>query len=398
MRRPWTTWLAWGLWGLMLVLAAALWVVRTAWHAVPNDTSTSGTIAFTVAMIAFGTVGVLVVMHVPVNPLGWMFLAIGLLVAGLIGLTGQYAYEGLVQEPGSLPGALFTAWVYRWLWFPAVALILLVPILYPTGRAPGRRWRVVLNGLIGMVTVITIVIMFYPGPLDDGAPPLPDNPVGIGALESVPGGDAIIGIAFFLLVVSAALAMIVRFRRSRGDERQQMKWMTFAAVFIAAGVIVPDLVGIKDTGDVFFAISISMLPIALGIAMLKYRLYDIDRLINRTLVYAALTIVLGAAYVGLVLGGQALFSSFAGGSNLAIAASTLVVAALFLPVRSRVQHFVDRRFYRRRYDAQRTLEGFGARLREQVDLSALRTELDTVVTETMQPAHSSVWLRGEVRR
>ena len=147
-----------------------------------------------------------------------------------------------------------------------------------------------------------------------------------------------------------------------------MKWMTFAAVFLAAGVIVPDLVGIKDTGDVFFAVSVSMLPIALGIAMLKYRLYDIDRLINRTLVYVALTVVLGAAYVGLVLAGQALFSSFAGGSNLAIAASTLVVAALFLPVRSRVQRFVDRRFYRRRYDAQRTLEGFGARLREQVDL------------------------------
>ncbi len=392
MRRPWTTWLAWGLWGLMLVLAAAQWVVRSAWHAVPNDTSTSGTIAFTVAMIAFGTVGALVVMHVPANPLGWMFLAIALLVVGLIGLTGQYAYQGLVQEPGSLPGALFAAWVYRWLWFPAVALILLVPILYPTGSAPGRRWRVVLNGLIGMVTVITLLIMLYPGPLNDDTPPLPNNPVGIEALEWVPGGDAIIGIAFVLLVLSAALAMIVRFRRSRGDERQQMKWMTFAAVFLAAGLIVPDLVGVKDTGDVFFAISVSMLPVALGIAMLKYRLYDIDRLINRTLVYAALTIVLGGAYVGLVLGGQALFSTFTGGSNLAIAASTLVVAALFLPVRSRVQHFVDRRFYRRRYDAQRTLEGFGARLREQVELGGLSEDLLQAVAETMQPTSASLWL------
>lgn len=398
MRRPWTTWLAWGLWVLMLVLAAAGWVVRTAWHAVPDDLSTSGTIAFTAAMIVFGTVGVLVVMHVPANPLGWMFLAIALLVEGLIGLTGQYAYQGLVQETDSLPGALFAAWVYSWLWFPAVALILLVPILYPTGRAPGRRWRVVLNGLIGMVTVITIVIMFYPGTLGDGTPPLPDNPVGIGALESVPGGDALIGIAFVLLVVSAALAMIVRFRRSRGDERQQMKWMTFAAVFLAAGLIVPDVVGVKDTGDVFFAISVSTLPIALGIAMLKYRLYEIDRLINRTLVYAVLTAVLGAAYVGLVLGGQALFSTFAGGSNLAIAASTLVVAALFLPVRSRVQHFVDRRFYRRRYDAERTLEGFGARLREQIELETLRGELRGAVEETMQPTHVAVWLRTEAGR
>ena len=397
MRRPWTTWLAWGLWVLLLALSAAGWVVRTAWHAVPDDLSTSGAIAFTAAMIVFGTVGVLVVMHVPANPLGWMFLAIALLVEGLIGPAGQYAYQGLVQEPGSLPGALLAAWVYNWLWFPAVALILLVPILYPTGRAPGRRWGVVLNGLIGMVTVITMLIMFNPGPLNDATPPLPDNPVGIGALESAPG-DAIIAIAFFLLVVSAALSMIVRFRRSRGDERQQMKWMTFAAVFLAAGVIVPDLVGIKDTGDVFFAVSVSMLPIALGIAMLKYRLYDIDRLINRTLVYVALTVVLGAAYVGLVLGGQALFASFAGGSNLAIAASTLVVAALFLPVRSRVQRFVDRRFYRRRYDAQRTLEGFGARLREQVDLETLRSDLGVVVEDTMQPAHVSVWLRAKELR
>ena len=163
MRRPWTTWLAWGLWILMLALVAAEWVVRTAWHAVPDDVSTSGTIAFTVSMIAFGTVGVLVVMHVPANPLGWMFLSLGLVVAGLIGLTGQYAYRGLVQEPGSLPGALFAAWVYRWLWFPAVALILLVPILYPTGRAPGRRWGVVLNGLIGMVAVITTADHVLPG-------------------------------------------------------------------------------------------------------------------------------------------------------------------------------------------------------------------------------------------
>ena len=134
-------------------------------------------------------------------------------------------------------------------------------------------------------------------------------------------------------------------------------------------------------------------PVTIGIAVLRYRLYDIDRLISKTLVYGALTVVLGAAYVGLVLAGQALFSSFAGGSNLAIAASTLVVAALFLPVRSRVQRFVDRRFYRRRYDAQRTLEGFGARLREQIDLGTLERDLRGVVTETMQPAHASLWLR-----
>ena len=267
-------------------------------------------------------------------------------------------------------------------------------LLYPTGKAQGPRWSFVLRGLIAMVVVLTVLFMFYPGPLDDSKPPLPDNPVGIGALESLPGGDGIISISFLLLLVAAASSMIVRFRRSRGDERQQMKWMTFAAVFLIAGLVLPDLVGIQETGDVFFAISVCLLPIAMGIAMLKYRLYDIDRLINRTLVYAALTVVLGAAYVGLVLGGQTLFSSSTGGSNLAIAASTLVVAALFLPVRSRVNRFVDRRFYRRRYDAQRTLEGFGARLREQIELETLSTDLALVVQETIQPSHVSLWLRS----
>jgi hypothetical protein len=162
-------------------------------------------------------------------------------------------------------------------------------------------------------------------------------------------------------------------------------------VLATADWIVP--VGIKDTGDVFFAVSVTLLPVALGFAMLKYRLYDIDRLISRTIAYVGVTAVLGGAYVGLVLAGQVLFSSFAGGSNLAIAASTLVVAALFLPVRSRVQRVVDRRFYRRRYDAQRTLEGFGARLREQIDLVTPERDLQGVVTETMQPLHVAVWLR-----
>jgi hypothetical protein len=148
-----------------------------------------------------------------------------------------------------------------------------------------------------------------------------------------------------------------------------------------------------DLADFFFAVTISILPVATAIAMFKYRLYEIDRVISRTLVYAALTVILGAAYVGLVLVGQAVFSSFAGGSNLAIASSTLVVAALFLPVRGRVQRFVDRRFYRRRYDAQRTLEVFGARLREEVDLATLSSELRSAVQETMQPAHVSLWLR-----
>jgi hypothetical protein len=148
-----------------------------------------------------------------------------------------------------------------------------------------------------------------------------------------------------------------------------------------------------DLGDLTFALTIAVIPVATAIAMFKYRLYEIDRVISRTIVYAALTVILGGAYAGLVLAGQAVFSSFAGGSNLAIAASTLVVAALFLPLRARVQRLVDRRFYRRRYDAQRTLDAFGARLREEIDLGTLTNDLRGVVTETVQPAHVSLWLR-----
>jgi hypothetical protein len=197
-------------------------------------------------------------------------------------------------------------------------------------------------------------------------------------------------------VLVCAGSVVVRFRRSTGDERQQLKWMTLAAVFLAAAVVVPTVLGLKNT-DLLFSLAYVLFPLSVGIALFKYRLYDIDRLINRTLVYVTLTAVLGGVYVGLVLGGQALFASFAGSGNLAIAISTLLVAALFLPARSRVQRFVDRRFYRRRYDAQRTLEGFGARLRDEIDLETLSAALGSVVQETMQPSRVSLWLRKDAR-
>jgi hypothetical protein len=233
-----------------------------------------------------------------------------------------------------------------------------------------------------------------PGPMSDPGDPLwPDNPIGIGALDPLYGHlEEASTLVLLVFLACSAASSIVRFRRSRGDERQQLKWMTYGVgvwvVWIPVSAAAPG-----DLSDVFFALTISVLPAAVAIAIFKYRLYEIDRVISRTLVYGSLTVILGAAYAGLVLAGQALFSSFAGGSNLAIAASTLVVAALFLPLRSRVQRVVDRRFYRRRYDAQRTLDAFGARLREDVDLATLAAELRGVVRETVQPVHVSLWLR-----
>ena len=185
---------------------------------------------------------------------------------------------------------------------------------------------------------------------------------------------------------------MTRFRRSRDSERQQIKIMAFAAAFVLVGIVLSTAVP-SSAGNVAFAVTILLFPVAVGVAMLRYRLYDVDRVINKTLVYGALSAVLAGAYAGLVLGSQALFSSFAGGSNLAIAISTLLVAALFMPLRRRIQGFVDRRFYRGRYDAVRTLERFTARLREEVDLDAVQNDLLAVVRETMQPTQATLWLR-----
>jgi hypothetical protein len=226
------------------------------------------------------------------------------------------------------------------------------------------------------------------------------NALGIEGFGAAGSLNVALLVAFAVVAVVAAVDMVRRFLRSTGDERLQFKWFAYATVGIPAlmvGWLVlfavdPDAVRVLE---LVFTFVLVLVPVAIGIAVLRYRLYDIDLLISRTLVYALLTVLLGAAYVALVLAGQAVFSSFAGGGDLAIAVSTLVVAALFLPVRARVQRFVDRRFYRRRYDARRTLDAFGARIREKTELTALRGDLEGVIRDTMQPAHVSVWLRSD---
>jgi hypothetical protein len=280
-------------------------------------------------------------------------------------------------------------------WIPFI----LVPstfllLLFPDGRLLSARWRWAAwcagVGIAGNVLVEGL----RPGPIADY--PEITNPYGVegGAIDLLEG---VFLLTVLVAIAASSVSLILRFRRARGEERQQIKWLAFAgavaAVTIPVSVAVYELVG-ERVANIAIMLSVLGLPAATGVAILRYRLYEIDRLISRTLVYAALTVLLGAAYAGLVLGGQAVFSSFAGGSDLAIAVSTLVVAALFLPLRSRVQRVVDRRFYRRRYDAARTLERFGARLREQVELDELRADLQGVVSETMQPAHATVWLRS----
>jgi hypothetical protein len=302
----------------------------------------------------------------------------------------NYAFHAAVERPGSLPFPVFVAWVYSWSWYPAVILLLFVPLLYPTGRVPGRRWRSLLLAEIAVAAIVTGVYMLDPGPLD-GDEKLPVNPIGVEPLGTVADHlGPVLALTAVAFIVLGIVSLVIRFRRSRDVERQQIKIMALAAALVLAGIL--STFTAASASDVIFAATILLFPGAVGVAMLRYRLYDVDRVINKTIVYGALTAVLAGAYAGLVLACQALFSTFAGGSKLAIAISTLLVAALFMPLRRRIQGFVDRRFYRRRYDAARTLERFTARLREEVDLDALNEDLLSVVRETMQPVRVSLWL------
>jgi hypothetical protein len=389
-RRP-TTLLAAGLWLSILGIAAGIVAMKAAgWHGAGNTSDTSG-VALFLSLFAFATMGALVAAHVPRNAIGWIFLAIPLCGA-VAGITENLAFQGLVHDPGSVPAATAFAWIYSWMWYPTIGLLGFVLLLYPTGAVPGPRWRLVAWALGVVLGVMTLGYMFYPGPLDKDTR-LPDNPLGIAALKGVfDHSDRFASISMAGLVLAAVASVIVRFWRSSGDERQQMKCMAFGAAVLAGGFI---LQGVFGLGDVTFAVAISMLPVALGIALFKYRLYDVDRVINRTLVYGASSALLGGAYVGLVIASQAVFAPVARGSSVGVALSTLVVAALFLPVRTRVQRFVDRRFYRSKVDAEATLARFGARLRHEADLEALLHEVSKTVHETLQPAQVWLWLRPE---
>jgi hypothetical protein len=343
--------------------------------------------------LAFLLVGALISTRRPENPIGWLCLLYGLF-GFLAWGSEQYAAYAAVTHPGSLPGGLEIAVAVNGFWVPLVATLVLVTLLFPTGRFLTARWRIPawLTGAgLGALYAVAITLG-----LDAPFQKL-DNPLKLGG--NAAGGVVVgLGIAAALSGVFGAFASVVtRFRRSRGVEREQMKWLVFAAALVPIALVAHSIAdsfapGARGTIEAFFGFVVLAFPAAIGIAILRYRLYEIDRIISRTLVYGALTAILAAAYAGLVIAGQALFSSFAGGSNLVIAISTLLVAALFMPLRRRIQCFVDRRFYRRRYDAARTLERFSSRLRQEVDLDVLNNDLVGVVRETMEPARISLWL------
>ena len=387
--------LAWSLWGLAAAFYLGLLAFTVLNRSAPGADPVFDPI-FGLIVLLYPSVGALVAARFPRNPIGWLLLAAGLLMY-LGELAGHYATYGLETDPGSLPAATAGAWLYSWLFYaPLFAVPAFLFLLVPDGRLLGRRWRPVAAAVTLGVVLVLIAAALGPGPLEDPFERL-DNPYQIEAAASLLEAASALGLILVVIgIVGSVASLIVRFRRVPG-QRQQLKWLVAAGVVIvlaAAIAVILFSTGQDTLGGTTTLIAFGFVPVAAGIAILRHRLYDIDLVINRALVYTAVTATLGAAYLGLVLLLGLALSPVTEGSGLAIAASTLAVAALFRPLRRRVQALVDRRFYRRKYDAARTLERFGARLRSETDLEALRAELTGAVAETMQPAHVSLWLRG----
>jgi hypothetical protein len=382
-------WLAWSVVATFLASTAGLVALSAASGTFREPINT---IALLLAFSAFTAVGALILAHRPGNAIGWVFSAVGLLAA-----TGGLAEEYAFGAGGGLPvraGAVAAAWWASWTWYPALALATAFTLfLFPTGRLLSPRWRPAL-WVTGAVTVAFTVLAAVQPTLGGGDGPTVPNPLAVGSLGNPE--HSVIGLVLLdLLLVMGALAlvsMVLRFQRSRGDERQQLKWFTYAGALVPLMVVADLLPGL--VGDLLFATVIALLPVAAGIGILRHRLYDIDRLINRTLVYALLTALLAGVYAGLVLGlSQGVFGLGSHAPSWLVAGATLAVAALFQPARRRIQGAVDRRFDRRRYDAGRTIEAFSVRLRDHVDLGTLTAELLAVVDRTVQPTTASLWLR-----
>jgi hypothetical protein len=338
-------------------------------------------------LVLMGVIGAVVASRQPRNVVGWILCTIPLSLGVLI-LSAHAFWSLALADEAPSRAATFVAWL-GWAWVPAmIPTLTLFPLLFPTGRPLTRRWRPVV--WLSIVTLVLAIVgeAFQPGQLGD----LPvDNPLSGGKWIAVIQGTSVV-----LMPMTAAASMVslvLRFRRSRGDERQQLKWVTSAAVVFAMVIFHPFPVP-EDFEFTVILFGLLVLAVAVAVAMLRYRLYDIDVVINRALVYGSLTAMLAATYLGSVLLLQLLLEPVTSGSGLAVAASTLATAALVRPARSRIQGVVDHRFFRRKYDAAQTLERFGARLRGEIDLQTLQHDLRSVVADTVQPAHVTLWLRN----
>jgi hypothetical protein len=395
-------WLAWALCALCLALTAlSLLVVFLGWSTpLPNGWPPwRDQVIETVGNIGAPILGWLIASRRPENPYGWLWLGVGLSFA-LGAFVQAYALYALVLEPGSLPAPRTIVTLIAPAGFSVfIALVPFLFLLFPDGRLPSRRWR-----FLAWVVVAVGVLLVVFGPLHDsgkgggGFAPVQD-PISVGGAVEQAIVFLIFGgvIVLFAASVLSAISLVFRYRRAAGVERQQIKWVVYAAVLSSAYLVLNFFIsGLLNT--LFSTATGLALYAAIGIAILKYRLYDIDFIINRTLVYGSLTALLALVYFGGVTATQTLLRTITDQEQLpqlVVVVSTLVIAALFNPLRRRIQGFIDRRFYRKKYDARKTLEDFSVKLRDETDLEELRGDLVSVVKETMQPEHVSLWLRPE---
>ena len=348
-----------------------------------------------VSLLATAAVGLAIAIRRPGNPIGWLFSCYGLATAVYLA-AGGYTIHALVVAPGSLPGAEFAAWFRNWADRCVASLPLLAFLLFPTGRLASPRWRPAL-ALPPLMAFGMAARAFVLGPMDFLGLP---NPAGVAWVPQSVDNGFLGGVPAIVGAIVAYAQLSTRYRAAKGAEREQIKWLAIPvlALVIALVVTVIDLARGGSGGGAavssLYAVVQLLLPVCMAIAILRYRLYDIDVLINRALVYGATTAGIAVAFFGGIVVLQAILRPITSGSELAVAASTLVSFALFQPLRRRVQEIVDRRFYRSRYDAVRTLDTFSVRLRDEVDLDAVRDELMAAVRDTVQPAHVAVWLRG----
>jgi hypothetical protein len=394
-RRRWPVALAWSLYGLVLLLFATFPLLdRLARDAGRPDLALLAPFVVAPSLAAFtaSTVGAVLASRRPRHPVGWLLLTLGLCMA-IGGVIAGYLPYTVIIRPGSLPGAGLLARIYAPLTDLALAALGLVLLLTPTGSAPSARWRRWGFASAAAMAVLAVAATVAPGSLDAGTLAV-EGPVGPRAFG---GALAVLNqlalVVAILIILGGAASLVTRFRRAHGVERQQLRWVALAAALTGVAMLATAL--LVAVGDLALAgwtsvLGTIFLPLAAGAAILRYRLYDLDRIISRTLAYGLLTVLLGLGYAAVVLGlGRLLPDS----STLAVAGATLAVAAVFQPARRQVQAAVDRRFNRRRHDAGRIIEAFGARLRDQVDLDALHDELLAVVDQTMQPTQAWLWQR-----
>ena len=393
----WLAWLAWVLF-LVITLFTELLSLKNASFELLSD------IFYDLVLLIFITVGAFIASRRPENPIGWIICA-ATLIWSLSDFALEYGVYSLVTVPGSLPVGVFVSLlgsVGRGVgWFLILTFLLL---LFPNGHVPSSRWRLLAWLIVGLLIAYPFTLLFDPTPFInvDSRLAAVRNPLGISGTSALfDHFNTLVNLFLFATAVASIVSILVRFRRAKGDERQQLKWLAYGTVLslliiVAIIVVIFTNVDIGPFSSTLFYLPVLIITISAGIAILRYRLYNIDRLINRTLVYGTLTALLALIYFGLVILLQSLVRALTGQISqtpLVIVGSTLVIAALFQPLRRRIQAIIDRRFYRHKYDAAQIMAAFSATLRHEVDLSLLREHLITVVQETMQPAHVSLWLR-----